>query len=888
MDIRATKDNFELEEEEAERLVREAPKIKPPRDDKKREDVHERDPDTDGDPDLKSEDGSLNYKNVGGSARVVARFLGILAADKADKDDEGKSNTWVKVRNREKGRGTRVRPETLRDEPGKYEKVPPNETEEHGGKPRMPRKPQKPHYHKDEIPHPPWPDPRPMPKSEPRPARPPRPLQPLKPKVYPEPEHQPKEKPPGWVPERRKPASVVVARFLQAREFANQDALKQYLKDHPEADPKDHTVKEQKDEVAPEEAPKPEGPKAPEPPSSLATSGQALRDLGKANPAIEAKLKDFSRPESDLSGLAKGNPKLPASAFFPGVKLPEGLKTLGDVAQALEQSKPVKGQKPPKAKSKEHQILDGVVPEPEKPAETPKAEAKPEPAKDEKPAEPKPEEKKPESDGDSEKPDGKTEKPEKKAPTEPKPKRRQPSKEEVAAMHKEIAMSLPLDIAEKLWDMHPDDYHRIKAGIHTNAQIPIPPGQLDEHIEKAKQFYTLDPASVKPPKQAKDAEGRMVPYEALPPDQQAEAWAQHRNDVVGASIGLHKQVAQTFEKMGMPTDLAGILTRHKLGSSRAGNVFNDVLEAGNEDKMSPKARIKAISRLTDPKAQQLATEYFQGQDYLDARNQFLDPMKNKGVSEFSKVTDINQALQMGSAMINERAKAYPEEFRDPQVGSRFRARILRKLEALDPAKAVVVQKAVDDMDADDYDASRKLWEKAQKETLREREKRDKQRQKIVEKFEKEQAKATAKAQDGDYREKVDKVVPLEERMKGLEPENDPELPKEPQKPARYDLVRGIRPKAKEQHNGILERMETPKPPPVEGTKKSSFDDRDGPACRVVGRYLAFLLVGRVMRVRTRSRQCLLGGRSLPERAGELQGPLSWMAASTGTRLEPQG
>lgn len=75
--LRATKDTHEREEDEAERLVRPAPKVKPPRKDRRREDIRpERDSDTAGDPDLKGDrDLSLNYKTIGGSASIVARYL---------------------------------------------------------------------------------------------------------------------------------------------------------------------------------------------------------------------------------------------------------------------------------------------------------------------------------------------------------------------------------------------------------------------------------------------------------------------------------------------------------------------------------------------------------------------------------------------------------------------------------------------------------------------------------------------------------------------------------------------------------------------------------------------------------------------------------------------
>ncbi len=61
MDLRATKTHGERQDEEAERLVRPAPKLKPPRHDRRRERVQV-DSDEEEDKDL-----SLNFKTIGGS-----------------------------------------------------------------------------------------------------------------------------------------------------------------------------------------------------------------------------------------------------------------------------------------------------------------------------------------------------------------------------------------------------------------------------------------------------------------------------------------------------------------------------------------------------------------------------------------------------------------------------------------------------------------------------------------------------------------------------------------------------------------------------------------------------------------------------------------------------
>lgn len=114
-----TKDYYERETEEAERLVRPAPKVKPKRTDLRRERANpDRDPDIDDDKDTKKDpDLSMNYKTIGGSigGRVVARFL------TADIDRSSQSTDRIRVRHRETGNITYVKPETLKEESGKYE-----------------------------------------------------------------------------------------------------------------------------------------------------------------------------------------------------------------------------------------------------------------------------------------------------------------------------------------------------------------------------------------------------------------------------------------------------------------------------------------------------------------------------------------------------------------------------------------------------------------------------------------------------------------------------------------------------------------------------------------------------------------------------------------------
>jgi len=113
----ATKTELERENEEAERLVRESPKVKPPRPDRRREEMQsDRDQDVDSDHDLKGDhDLSRNYKTIGGSlsARIVNRWA------KGKPESEGK----VKVIKKDTGWIGWVSPETVKGSPAEYETV---------------------------------------------------------------------------------------------------------------------------------------------------------------------------------------------------------------------------------------------------------------------------------------------------------------------------------------------------------------------------------------------------------------------------------------------------------------------------------------------------------------------------------------------------------------------------------------------------------------------------------------------------------------------------------------------------------------------------------------------------------------------------------------------
>lgn len=146
MDLRATKTHAEQQDEEAERLVRPAPKLKPPRRDRRRERVE-----VDSDPDTEETDPdeSRNYKDVGGSVgAVIYRYL---EAKKrfTKKPSKGPAQRrpsqppppkpeaeLVTVKKKDTGQAVQVSEETLKEEGGKYEKIKPEDEAKAKEKPK--------------------------------------------------------------------------------------------------------------------------------------------------------------------------------------------------------------------------------------------------------------------------------------------------------------------------------------------------------------------------------------------------------------------------------------------------------------------------------------------------------------------------------------------------------------------------------------------------------------------------------------------------------------------------------------------------------------------------------------------------------------------------------
>jgi hypothetical protein len=366
MQFRGTKDHYERETDEAERLVRPAPKVKPPRHDRRRETVQ-----PDSDPDLKSDDKdlSMNYKNIGGSTnvRVLARW----------QDRQAEETPKIRVKHKDTGQVRDVTKEFLQSEAGgAYEPVddkeetPKSEPQEQDA-PSAESKP----YEKGKT--------KPTQEDEAKQLESYRALQnaidddldlqAFSKSVF-------DEKKPGGIGQLpndfkldklkgltdKFPALKQYKTLGEVRKALNNTKhlkrLEQHFQDKwkaPGAEPKEEAPQtaekpDEKPEAHKSEQAPAGGPTLdPEKQKALTESGKQIREFAKEDPVFATVLHqlDAANPASLLKLREKIDPNEDVSALLQGAKhrLPENVKTVGDLMNALKSSEPTKEETPEKA-----------------------------------------------------------------------------------------------------------------------------------------------------------------------------------------------------------------------------------------------------------------------------------------------------------------------------------------------------------------------------------------------------------------------------------------------------------------------------------------------------------------------------------------------------------
>lgn len=495
------------------------------------------------------------------------------------------------------------------------------------------------------------------------------------------------------------------------------------------------TLKEKPGEYEPidqEEAkpkPKPEKPEKAEPkepkPSKEPLSkeefygkaGDALHTLAKSDPKLESRLKNMADPNSQLAGMAKENPELPAAQFFAGYKLPEGINTLGDVAQALQHAGKAKPQKSKKPVSK---------PAPKEEPAPPKAEPSKDEGEAESESEPEEAEEKPEPDEDSETEEGgEPEEPTaaEKAGIAP-PKRRAVNSAEREEAVNLIVDTFPEDVAVNLLskDLHPDDV-RTLVKDYTAAKAGVKVKDPAELAAKVTSFYQTDPAKVSPPTVGRNAKGERVSFDKMTPEEQSESTRQHQLRTVALSLAAHEALTDKFmdkrsimKTPRVPKPLAShmaSLMLSRIPSDEADRVaadtFDTTLKSGAISNISEASAKRLLEQVRNhPVAKAAAKAYLQANDYSEAKQKFLKGSDDDGITEWQNPKDIIRGLRKAGKFFDQKNAMYGDTATHP-ASTLFRLRLLSRLRALDPKKAREVTAALPDLEREEYEDQLKTW-----------------------------------------------------------------------------------------------------------------------------------------------------------------------------------
>lgn len=711
MDFWATKTRAEREQEEDERLIRPSPAVKPPRRDLRREHVSpDVDPDTDDASDRK--DRSRNYKKQGDDAvsRLVERFARRRPGDR------------IPAKSRETGKTVMVSPESLKENPDKYEPLDkPEEPKGDSGSFRYPGAPA---------------DFKPAPKKDPEPDKGPAKTEPGHENDFyygpprsrfdddPKPEEKVEEKAP-------EPKTEEKVEDEEPEEKAPEQAKPDFYYGPPRSRfDDDPEPEEEAEEDEPEESEPVETEKVPENPEEPAEDSDEDDKAVKAPENPEVPAEDSDEDDADVDPEEDDDDEdTETEDAIEGIvdeawkanDEPEAEPDLVD--QPPEEAlgaEPAEGPAEPKTEPEPEAAPAAEAPEPEaQPEQKPAEQVPPKAKKDKKP---KKDKKKP---AEEEAPAA-----EEKPPTAaqkagiPEPKRRPVNSAETEEALSLLVDTFPPGIAADLVakNMHPDDVHALVQSYEAAKRVD--PKQMDDVISKASQFYQPDPENVTPPTSGKNAKGELVSFDQLTPDEQAESTRQHQLKIAAMSLAAKTMLTSKLMGKGkltgkarIPEKLAStlsglILTNAPVDQSSAiaAQVFDTVLEQGGSDPISDKSARDLLQQVGKyPAARAAATAFLQANDYAKAKDTFLKG-DDESISEWQHPHEILQGLHKAGKYFDGRNALYGVDGSSHPAANYFRNRVLSRLRTLDPKKAKLVASAIPKLEEKEYKERHRKWE----------------------------------------------------------------------------------------------------------------------------------------------------------------------------------
>lgn len=279
--------------------------------------------------------------------------------------------------------------------------------------------------------------------------------------------------------------------------------------------------------------------------------------------------------------------------------------------------------------------------------------------------------------------------------------------EEAWALAKDLPPYLQNSVVLKA--MHPDDVRELvgQYRAYFSESQPLSPADKKQFLDKAAEEYTTDPRAVRPPD---DPE-----FRSMSRDEQIEAMHAHRMRVVTRSLLAQEMIASEFRKSGLSNDMSKALAEFKLKAVRgespdqrsaraetlADRTFDEAIisRVAPQSDRSRKSVLRALGN--DPDAEKIASAFFKAQDYLSAKKKYLQGGSDLAFNEHSSSNEIVRGLVDAVGFLNDLSKKYRDQRRD--VGKAFKVRVLGRLKALNPDKYAEVKQLMEKAEVQQYE-----------------------------------------------------------------------------------------------------------------------------------------------------------------------------------------
>ena len=256
---------------------------------------------------------------------------------------------------------------------------------------------------------------------------------------------------------------------------------------------------------------------------------------------------------------------------------------------------------------------------------------------------------------------------------------------------------------------HPQD---LKSLVSTFESGRIKVKNVRQYVEKI-DYFEVNPDRVKPPKTWEKG-GHEVPFDELSDSEKAEAYRQHQMQVVGLSLAAQSNIAVKVMGAGIPEEVSEAVARMALSSrspEQAESLGRQLFEAAMESGRVPPVKRQIAKTMDALKGTGGATAlagFVQAADYYEAREGLFEGPD--AISERDSASAIAKRLsKLSEDMEDRRLSTYPSS---PNYGAAtmLRTQVLAKLRDLDSEKYDEVRKTLVELDAKAYENAQESWE----------------------------------------------------------------------------------------------------------------------------------------------------------------------------------